>query len=319
MKELIFMLIGIVFLAGCTTQQTQLTGKVVEPSQTPKEQVRTESKCSSSYLNQYTCSDNYRYQLYQYSNCSLAWFYLEYCTYGCSSERCLQKSTSTIQPTIQETQTTTTPSVTTQNTTNVSTWQIQPKNITEPYIQSSTECKGSALCSIGTVDKIIDGDTLVISGYSIRLALTSTPESYQTGGTEATSFTANLCKVGSKALIDEDDGQLEGSYGRIVAVVYCQNKTLNAELLYNGLAQIDTRFCSASEFANEEWAKNHCFPTTVTSNETKEECHPSYPTVCIPYPPPDLDCPDIPYRNFQVLPPDPHRFDRDKDGVGCES
>jgi hypothetical protein len=48
-------------------------------------------------------------------------------------------------------------------------------------------------------------------------------------------------------------------------------------------------------------------------------CDPSYPTVCIPPPPPDLDCKDIPYRNFKVLQPDPHHFDGDKDGVGCES
>jgi micrococcal nuclease len=43
--------------------------------------------------------------------------------------------------------------------------------------------------------------------------------------------------------------------------------------------------------------------------------------VCIPPPPPDLDCGDIPYRNFTVRHdvPDPHRFDGDKDGVGCES
>ena len=35
-------------------------------------------------------------------------------------------------------------------------------------------------------------------------------------------------------------------------------------------------------------------------------------------PPPDLDCPDISYRRFRVLPPDPHRFDGDHDGIGCE-
>ncbi len=34
-------------------------------------------------------------------------------------------------------------------------------------------------------------------------------------------------------------------------------------------------------------------------------CDPTYPTVCIPPPPPDLDCSQIPYRNFKVLPPDP--------------
>ena len=48
-------------------------------------------------------------------------------------------------------------------------------------------------------------------------------------------------------------------------------------------------------------------------------CDPAYPTVCIPSPPPDLDCKDITFRRFTVLPPDPHRFDGDHDGVGCES
>jgi hypothetical protein len=47
-------------------------------------------------------------------------------------------------------------------------------------------------------------------------------------------------------------------------------------------------------------------------------CDPAYPTVCIPPPPPDLDCADIPYRRFRVLPPDPHHFDGDGDGIGCE-
>jgi hypothetical protein len=47
-------------------------------------------------------------------------------------------------------------------------------------------------------------------------------------------------------------------------------------------------------------------------------CDPSYPGVCIPPRPPDLDCPQVPYTNFTVLPPDPHGFDRDGDGIGCE-
>jgi len=47
-------------------------------------------------------------------------------------------------------------------------------------------------------------------------------------------------------------------------------------------------------------------------------CEPSYPSVCIPPAPPDLDCADVSFRRFTVLPPDPHRFDGDHDGVGCE-
>lgn len=68
-------------------------------------------------------------------------------------------------------------------------------------------------------------------------------------------------------------------------------------------------------------------PPTPTSKPTKTPkptatpgsgCHSSYPTVCIPPPPPDLDCPDVPYTNFPVMGSDPHGFDRDRDGYGCE-
>jgi hypothetical protein len=49
-------------------------------------------------------------------------------------------------------------------------------------------------------------------------------------------------------------------------------------------------------------------------------CHPSYPDVCIPPPPPDLNCGDegVP-ENFEVSGSDPHGFDGDNDGIGCES
>jgi uncharacterized repeat protein (TIGR01451 family) len=50
-------------------------------------------------------------------------------------------------------------------------------------------------------------------------------------------------------------------------------------------------------------------------------CHPSYPTVCIPPPPPRLECNDLPVRNFRVdrsVPgADPQKLDNNTDGVGC--
>jgi SH3-like domain-containing protein len=49
----------------------------------------------------------------------------------------------------------------------------------------------------------------------------------------------------------------------------------------------------------------------------QNNCDPAYPTVCIPSLPPDLDCRDIEYNNFTVLPPDPHLFDGNGDGIGC--
>jgi len=52
---------------------------------------------------------------------------------------------------------------------------------------------------------------------------------------------------------------------------------------------------------------------------TTPSCDPSYPDVCIAPYPPDLNCGDIGYSNFRVIGDDPHGFDRDNDGIGCES
>ena len=65
-------------------------------------------------------------------------------------------------------------------------------------------------------------------------------------------------------------------------------------------------------------------PTTTTAPSSttvdpRQGCDPAYPTVCIPPKPPDLDCGEISFRRFEVLAPDPHGFDGDNDGVGCES
>lgn len=56
------------------------------------------------------------------------------------------------------------------------------------------------------------------------------------------------------------------------------------------------------------------------ANECPEKnCDPSYPYVCISWPPPDLNRPDIPYRDFKILPPDSHAFDRDENSRDCET
>ena len=48
-------------------------------------------------------------------------------------------------------------------------------------------------------------------------------------------------------------------------------------------------------------------------------CHPAYPTVCLPPPPPRLGCRDILARRFLVRPPDPHGLDPDANGFAYES
>jgi hypothetical protein len=60
-------------------------------------------------------------------------------------------------------------------------------------------------------------------------------------------------------------------------------------------------------------------PTPTPTAPSAQTCDSAYPDVCIPPPPPDLDCGEILYRDFRVLPPDPHGFDGNNDGIGCES
>ena len=194
--------------------------------------------------------------------------------------------------------------------------------------QNSLSCLGNGLCISARIEKIVDGDTIYVEGYKVRLSLTNTPEKNEDGFSKATEFTKRLCPVGSVITIDQDDKQQYDKYGRILGKVYCGDKSLNSELLYNGHANILTQYCSSSEFSNELWAQKYGCGSALEPKQTQstsktkqstEKCDPSYPDICIPPYPPDLDCKDVPYKKFRVLPPDPHRFDGDKDGVGCES
>jgi micrococcal nuclease len=59
-----------------------------------------------------------------------------------------------------------------------------------------------------------------------------------------------------------------------------------------------------------------------TKKPSSGNCDPSYPDFCIPPAPPDLDCNWVYARgesHITVVGSDPHRFDGDHDGIGCES
>jgi len=124
-------------------------------------------------------------------------------------------------------------------------------------IPGTFQCRGDAACYSGQVTEIVDGDTLKVDGDSIRLALASAPEEYDEGGKAATMFLEDACPVGSTVLVDEDDGQQEGSYGRLVGVVYCNGQNLNQALLDSDNGYLSAEFCNASEFAATEWAQSH--------------------------------------------------------------
>jgi len=180
-------------------------------------------------------------------------------------------------------------------------------------------CLGKEECLALNVSQIIDGDTIYADSYKIRLSLVNTPEKGEPGFAQSTSFTAMSCPVGSRIIVDQDDGQPFDNYDRMVGKVYCETGIINEMLLRNGHAEILPQYCFRSEFTEESWVQEYGCEKPNFSKVEKEECDPSYPDFCIAPNHPDLDCGEISERNFRVLPPDPHRFDGDKDGIGCES
>jgi endonuclease YncB( thermonuclease family) len=130
----------------------------------------------------------------------------------------------------------------------------------------STECQGQADCFKGKVTGIVDGDTLDINNIRVRLTLVNTPESGEAGYTEAREFVKSVCRIGTDVLVDEDDGQKEGSYDRLIGLVYCvgddnsSNKKgalLNEVLLQRGYAVVFEEFCDKSEFSNADWVQQY--------------------------------------------------------------
>jgi micrococcal nuclease len=197
-----------------------------------------------------------------------------------------------------------------------------------------------------TVLRVVDGDTIVVDrgrgSERVRYIGVDTPETVKPGspvewmGKEASA--ANRALVEGREVILEKDISEVDRFGRLLRYVWVAEGGgllfVNLELLRQGYAQVvtyppDVRYVDlyleAQRQAREAglglWAEPP--PGTGTSQSAppgdRPGCDPAYPTVCIPPAPPDLDCGDIPFRRFEVLPPDPHRFDRNGDGVGCES
>jgi micrococcal nuclease len=126
-----------------------------------------------------------------------------------------------------------------------------------PPVQNPTQCQGQAQCINGIVTSITDGDTLQVNGVPIRLTLVNTPEPNEPRYAEAKAFVESVCVVGTRALVDEDDGQPEGSFERLIGLVYCGGTgiSLNELLLLQGYAEIILAYCDKSEFSTTPWAQ----------------------------------------------------------------
>src|SRR5215208_897390 len=116
----------------------------------------------------------------------------------------------------------------------------------------------------------------------------------------------------------DDDGIVESNEETVVAT-FSEAGTYNVNLDVTD-SEDQTASDSVEITVEEAPVENSSTVEQPATEETQETaCDPTYPDMCIPPPPQNLTCDDIGARNFEVLPPDPHGFDGDNDGIGCES
>ena len=121
----------------------------------------------------------------------------------------------------------------------------------------NTDCSGNAICLKGKITNIVNGDTVDVGDTRVKLSLASAPDLDGIEGIEAKNFVEVTCPMGSEVLVDEDDGQIDESHGRLIGKVFCQGIILNEKILEKGHGQIITFHCNQSEFNDEPWAKKY--------------------------------------------------------------
>jgi micrococcal nuclease len=221
---------------------------------------------------------------------------------------------------------------------------------TEVQIGSSQTEDPEVLGVLTTVTGVIDGDTIEVASngesFDVRLIGIDTPETVhptepvECYGLAASRFTRKMVDP-DLALGDRQDVRLEfdvellDRYGRTLAYVWLGEELFNETLVARGFAQVSTfppnvkyvdRFIAAQRDARSHarglWGAACNEPEPVSTGGGGEgggNCDTSYPGVCVPLYPPNLDCDDVPFSDFEVRPPDPHGFDGEGDGVGCET
>jgi len=187
--------------------------------------------------------------------------------------------------------------------------------------------------------RVVDGDTIEVRlgahTRDVRLIGVDTPETVhptdpvECFGDAASRFTEGALE--SKQIRLEFDVERKDQYGRTLAYVWLGPQLLNRTLVRRGYATVATfppnvRYVDAFLAAERKARAGAAglWGACLDEGEGEEpddgrRCDPSYAGVCIPAPPPDLDCADVPFDRFLVVGADAHRFDGDGDGVGCDT
>lgn len=112
-------------------------------------------------------------------------------------------------------------------------------------------CSNTALAWHGYVVKVLDGDSLRIRRgtkiYEVRLYGIDTPEYKQPYGNKAKLYTRSRTWKKTVTVEPKDVDR----YGRIVAVVKSRGRTVNRELVRDGLAWVYPKYCTMQPLCNE--------------------------------------------------------------------
>jgi endonuclease YncB( thermonuclease family) len=88
----------------------------------------------------------------------------------------------------------------------------------------------------GIVERVIDGDTLVVNKSSVRLLGINTPEKGEPYFDEAKSFLEIVAL--NKTIELEKTEEDKDKYNRLLRYIFLDNKNINAELVRNGFANL---------------------------------------------------------------------------------
>ena len=219
-----------------------------------------------------------------------------------------------------------------------------PDFVNERFMERWVIADAPAGPETARVSRIVDGDTIEVTlggeTQRVRLLLVDTPEVHggeECYGPEASAYVSSLLPEGSELRLERDVTDVD-FFGRLLRYVYlADGRMLNELLVEGGYATVyrfpsdvrhEQRLRDAEARAREAgaglWTACEVADDADTVDDTSADsgeggCDASYPDVCIPPPPPDLDCGDLEFSDIRVLPPDPHNLDSDGDGVGCAS
>jgi len=204
----------------------------------------------------------------------------------------------------------------------------------------------SIASSVVKVTNVYDGDTVTLSdGSRVRLIQIDAPEIHgnECFSSEARAILARLLKSRTVTFVSDPKLDQIDRYGRKLGYLFVGKTNINVELVKVGAAAPYFYRGAKGQYAaalikavNSAQSKSiglwkECPGTRLdlfsvvtrvprSAIASNAECDPNY-SGCVPLTGNDLDCTDLKALGLapvKIVGTDIHRFDRDKDGYGCD-